>query len=153
MIRRPPRSTLFPYTTLFRSRVDGLLLGQAGDRVRADVRLALAVLHREIDAVLLAADVDPAPLVHGVDPELVAAARQLAAGSVCPGQLEHGADLECASAAAAAVVAAAGREQPGPDRDAAGERTGPDQELPSCDVVGHYSSLQPPSGAQPGAPR
>src|SRR3712207_8652829 len=28
MIRRPPRSTLFPYTTLFRSaRVTGLLLG------------------------------------------------------------------------------------------------------------------------------
>src|SRR5256886_17669883 len=25
MIRRPPRSTLFPYTTLFRSRVDGLV--------------------------------------------------------------------------------------------------------------------------------
>src|SRR3712207_6983485 len=24
MIRRPPRSTLFPYTTLFRSRCDGL---------------------------------------------------------------------------------------------------------------------------------
>src|SRR5260221_8635035 len=24
MIRRPPRSTLFPYTTLFRSRFDGL---------------------------------------------------------------------------------------------------------------------------------
>src|SRR3712207_7143908 len=24
MIRRPPRSTLFPYTTLFRSRVDAL---------------------------------------------------------------------------------------------------------------------------------
>src|SRR3712207_7609337 len=24
MIRRPPRSTLFPYTTLFRSEVDGL---------------------------------------------------------------------------------------------------------------------------------
>src|SRR2546422_7683682 len=24
MIRRPPRSTLFPYTTLFRSQVDGL---------------------------------------------------------------------------------------------------------------------------------
>src|SRR5258705_4967409 len=27
MIRRPPRSTLFPYTTLFRSE-EGLLLGQ-----------------------------------------------------------------------------------------------------------------------------
>src|SRR2546422_4334596 len=26
MIRRPPRSTLFPYTTLFRSRVPGALL-------------------------------------------------------------------------------------------------------------------------------
>src|SRR3712207_8396059 len=25
MIRRPPRSTLFPYTTLFRSGVDGVL--------------------------------------------------------------------------------------------------------------------------------
>src|SRR5256885_12427385 len=24
MIRRPPRSTLFPYTTLFRSQVDGI---------------------------------------------------------------------------------------------------------------------------------
>src|SRR2546426_12091533 len=36
MIRRPPRSTLFPYTTLFRSipglnRNDGLQLGTCGD--------------------------------------------------------------------------------------------------------------------------
>src|SRR2546430_4817333 len=31
MIRRPPRSTLFPYTTLFRSVADALvLLGQVG---------------------------------------------------------------------------------------------------------------------------
>src|SRR2546421_4719728 len=28
MIRRPPRSTLFPYTTLFRSRLDQRLQGQ-----------------------------------------------------------------------------------------------------------------------------
>src|SRR5256885_10162962 len=28
MIRRPPRSTLFPYTTLFRSRPQGKPLGQ-----------------------------------------------------------------------------------------------------------------------------
>src|SRR2546430_1030689 len=27
MIRRPPRSTLFPYTTLFRSRSLGMILG------------------------------------------------------------------------------------------------------------------------------
>src|SRR5947209_15688045 len=31
MIRRPPRSTLFPYTTLFRSR-DGAVGGGAGER-------------------------------------------------------------------------------------------------------------------------
>src|SRR2546422_6783974 len=46
MIRRPPRSTLFPYTTLFRSevlqligadRALGLLL--AGNELRADVGL------------------------------------------------------------------------------------------------------------------
>src|SRR2546430_9627330 len=37
MIRRPPRSTLFPYTTLFRSRVDA---GVADERValRAHLR-------------------------------------------------------------------------------------------------------------------
>src|SRR3712207_8282504 len=35
MIRRPPRSTLFPYTTLFRSRVrEALLGGDAGGRLR-----------------------------------------------------------------------------------------------------------------------
>src|SRR3712207_7151651 len=33
MIRRPPRSTLFPYTTLFRSDVDGI-----GDVVEVPVR-------------------------------------------------------------------------------------------------------------------
>src|SRR3712207_8810888 len=34
MIRRPPRSTLFPYTTLFRSRKidDAAFLGARGDR-------------------------------------------------------------------------------------------------------------------------
>src|SRR3989442_11258564 len=30
MIRRPPRSTLFPYTTLFRSRVPGRASGTSG---------------------------------------------------------------------------------------------------------------------------
>src|SRR2546422_5733301 len=44
MIRRPPRSTLFPYTTLFRSR-EGLGLGDAHralDRLAADVQRAHA---------------------------------------------------------------------------------------------------------------
>src|SRR3712207_7267240 len=42
MIRRPPRSTLFPYTTLFRSRIgsamaDATLLAPAFEQVRAEV--------------------------------------------------------------------------------------------------------------------
>src|SRR2546429_3658527 len=37
MIRRPPRSTLFPYTTLFRSRVELLAHLLVGDSVEGDV--------------------------------------------------------------------------------------------------------------------
>src|SRR5258707_1655197 len=33
MIRRPPRSTLFPYTTLFRSRIAGVINAQHPDLV------------------------------------------------------------------------------------------------------------------------
>src|SRR2546426_8923330 len=42
MIRRPPRSTLFPYTTLFRSRVGGARLRRldGGPRQPKDFRLA-----------------------------------------------------------------------------------------------------------------
>src|SRR3712207_8725528 len=36
MIRRPPRSTLFPYTTLFRSGDDGRVAAQDHRQVRAD---------------------------------------------------------------------------------------------------------------------
>src|SRR3712207_8903923 len=43
MIRRPPRSTLFPYTTLFRSgrrtEVDGRLAGLRGGRPRGGEEL------------------------------------------------------------------------------------------------------------------
>src|SRR2546425_3553187 len=35
MIRRPPRSTLFPYTTLFRSLRDPEILQHFGNRARA----------------------------------------------------------------------------------------------------------------------
>src|SRR5438105_9577966 len=41
MIRRPPRSTLFPYTTLFRSRFP--VVAGCGDR--AEIRLAAADPH------------------------------------------------------------------------------------------------------------
>src|SRR3712207_7729542 len=36
MIRRPPRSTLFPYTTLFRSPADGRGSGEEGGRRGSD---------------------------------------------------------------------------------------------------------------------
>src|SRR2546426_8215889 len=42
MIRRPPRSTLFPYTTLFRSRVARATVRIAVDPVRSAVRLPVA---------------------------------------------------------------------------------------------------------------
>src|SRR5260370_26336444 len=42
MIRRPPRSTLFPYTTLFRSEVSGLHpVRQGGDLGFFDLRWCL----------------------------------------------------------------------------------------------------------------
>src|SRR3712207_8422861 len=43
MIRRPPRSTLFPYTTLFRSRLAGLADWQRG-LVFATLPLAISLL-------------------------------------------------------------------------------------------------------------
>src|SRR3712207_7741366 len=56
MIRRPPRSTLFPYTTLFRSRgFDRTFFGdpeQSFAEVDAHV-LSLAVEHRFSEAVTL----------------------------------------------------------------------------------------------------
>src|SRR2546425_1937998 len=39
MIRRPPRSTLFPYTTLFRSAADRLQIGERQTLVARDVTL------------------------------------------------------------------------------------------------------------------
>src|SRR5256885_14318886 len=57
MIRRPPRSTLFPYTTLFRSDVIGLAV-ELGDDLRAgrafDVVLAQVALSPRRQPVVLA---------------------------------------------------------------------------------------------------
>src|SRR3712207_8483132 len=68
MIRRPPRSTLFPYTTLFRSREE-LEAERAGhwgrldeahlDRVAEAVGLAGAVADEGVAALLEAVVVDP----------------------------------------------------------------------------------------------
>src|SRR3712207_8750617 len=59
MIRRPPRSTPFPYTTLFRSSAGRRPRGHAavealGRRVRHDGRPALALPARRLDREALA---------------------------------------------------------------------------------------------------
>src|SRR3989449_11771562 len=72
MIRRPPRSTLFPYTTLFRSAAARQNAGPALEGV-ALFKVALARLHRlrprlediqlAVDAVLGPLDVHRPPIV------------------------------------------------------------------------------------------
>src|SRR2546430_10855699 len=49
MIRRPPRSTLFPYTTLFRSHLDVFAILQRGDDARIGRGAADAVLLQRLD--------------------------------------------------------------------------------------------------------
>src|SRR3989454_12736759 len=51
MIRRPPRSTLFPYTTLFRS-LSGGRQRSLGDRVGLELRAASSDAAHEIDVWL-----------------------------------------------------------------------------------------------------
>src|SRR3712207_8605633 len=50
MIRRPPRSTLFPYTTLFRSRQRGSQAGRGAGRGAHNHRRAKA---RQVQTVLV----------------------------------------------------------------------------------------------------
>src|SRR3712207_8054818 len=48
MIRRPPRSTLFPYTTLFRSGDEGLHVGLEALQARVMENLDGCVLHGSV---------------------------------------------------------------------------------------------------------
>src|SRR3989441_8438830 len=48
MIRRPPRSTLFPYTTLFRSLLDEPF-GALDKNLRLDMQIEVKRLQRELD--------------------------------------------------------------------------------------------------------
>src|SRR5256885_12150694 len=54
MIRRPPRSTLFPYTTLFRSRIDAIAAdvnrGSLVD-IPSGIGFCLYITRRALDAV------------------------------------------------------------------------------------------------------
>src|SRR2546425_4391853 len=66
MIRRPPRSTLFPYTTLFRSdRNLILLLREPADRVQKEVAVALEVQELVGREVRRAVDDDPRLVLRG----------------------------------------------------------------------------------------
>src|SRR2546422_4818384 len=56
MIRRPPRSTLFPYTTLFRSPV--VDLAERRDRAHRHLVVLAEVGRRDVLAVLLRLELD-----------------------------------------------------------------------------------------------
>src|SRR2546430_15983415 len=65
MIRRPPRSTLFPYTTLFRSGQHGeVTLDLAPDPAERDAEHALTALQQVDHLVGGGALVDAAPVAH-----------------------------------------------------------------------------------------
>src|SRR2546422_4373047 len=53
MIRRPPRSTLFPYTTLFRSRVDLGIIGFRGVCVQPDLVAEFATSKQRVDGCVV----------------------------------------------------------------------------------------------------
>src|SRR5258706_7832887 len=61
MIRRPPRSTLFPYTTLFRSRTRAIVINTPHNPTAtvwpAEDMRALAALLRNTDIVLISDEV------------------------------------------------------------------------------------------------
>src|SRR2546430_4326316 len=68
MIRRPPRSTLFPYTTLFRSHADGKVDGHV---VVPHVHVTVIACFTRILTAAVAgvhgADRDPALVLHDLD--------------------------------------------------------------------------------------
>src|SRR3712207_7299639 len=49
MIRRPPRSTLFPYTTLFRSLLDSTMI-VAGSMIGSGIFIVSSIIARQVGA-------------------------------------------------------------------------------------------------------
>src|SRR2546425_5214687 len=91
MIRRPPRSTLFPYTTLFRSRAPARGVGAAGPDLLARRRLHLlraADRRGPDDAGRADAAVAARPL--GAEPEILGDRRAGADREVSRGPLTLG---------------------------------------------------------------
>src|SRR5215510_5012909 len=89
MIRRPPRSTLFPYTTLFRSapdRAEREPRGGAGGLLHGIARASRAGLEAIADSGAAAGGPDCAATVHA-DPDAIR--RSVATRSALLQQVEH----------------------------------------------------------------
>src|SRR2546422_11632791 len=88
MIRRPPRSTLFPYTTLFRSQHADLIVGiglRFDDRVTGNTKgfaPRAAIVHIDLDASEIGKNVPVAVPIVG--DARAATARLAAAGAPRP---------------------------------------------------------------------
>src|SRR3712207_7274536 len=80
MIRRPPRSTLFPYTTLFRSRLAGISIQHA-----PDYRIVVLLTGREPVAERTVA---------GVPVEFRTGARATRAQAIAARSEEHTSELQ-----------------------------------------------------------
>src|SRR2546421_5312216 len=52
MIRRPPRSTLFPYTTLFRSRYESTLVLKSAHRYEGPIAPSHGTVHPRVYGML-----------------------------------------------------------------------------------------------------
>src|SRR2546422_10290932 len=69
MIRRPPRSTLFPYTTLFRSRVLALACG-GDDPARLDLPDRVRGLHQAAEGLERHNETAAHGAAHAAGPEI-----------------------------------------------------------------------------------
>src|SRR3712207_8187195 len=70
MIRRPPRSTLFPYTTLFRSQLGRTVLSRGAEEPAAEAVKDVAVRHAVRRDVHVVAVLVPQQLRRAGEPEL-----------------------------------------------------------------------------------
>src|SRR5256885_6499072 len=61
MIRRPPRSTLFPYTTLFRSLQSAAYTGGVSQSLTSALAIHIDGVYNRMTKVPMAIDVNPAP--------------------------------------------------------------------------------------------
>src|SRR2546430_17541188 len=116
MIRRPPRSTLFPYTTLFRSERTAVAV-QRGASLRTDTDAGLGVRQQRADA---------RPERGGVGHDLGGAALdQQARDFLAVGVVRAGQDRPPQRGRPERVVAADRHQAPAPEGAIAGPRENP----------------------------